>query len=329
MAVKTKLAVGIALVGVVGGTLWGVHRAHVRKKKPSIFLLGAVIRQDSDPRKQVPIADVEITAANDLAASDCTSDSSGFFRLPLRAGIPPGQLVTLLLRHPEYDTQVVNTAAGNKIYVVRMVPIPSEPPPPMNQPEVVVANVGVRYTLRTTALVNVGSIVKTFQVVNTGDVPCHDRRPCSPDGRWKASTGSISLDAGATGEFRNVRSSCIAGPCPFTRIESPDFSRDHRTVKVSARDWSDTTTFLVEAEVVRSTVSNAVRLSYPVSFGEGLNFTLPAGAEGVTLEADMNGAPIVFPLGPNLTLDWADCSSSVNRDQTKVYRCELKPGYRF
>jgi hypothetical protein len=43
----------------------------------------------------------------------------------------------------------------------------------------------------------------------------------------------------------------------------------------------------------------------------------------------LNGTAIVFPLGPNLFLSWADCNARVNADQTKVYRCELKPGYRF
>ena len=40
---------------------------------------------------------------------------------------------------------------------------------------------------------------------------------------------------------------------------------------------------------------------------------------------------IVFPLGPELYLSWADCSVRNNSDaeKTTVYRCELKPGYRF
>jgi hypothetical protein len=75
--------------------------------------------------------------------------------------------------------------------------------------------------------------------------------------------------------------------------------------------------------------SDIVRQSYPVIFGQTLNFTLPAAAEGVSIEAEINGAPIVFPLGPDLYLSWADCNARVNSDQTKVYRCELKPKYGF
>ena len=58
-------------------------------------------------------------------------------------------------------------------------------------------------------------------------------------------------------------------------------------------------------------------------------FTLPAAAEGLSLEAELNGDAIVFPLGPTLFLSWANCQSFVNKDQSKLYRCELKPGYRF
>jgi hypothetical protein len=43
----------------------------------------------------------------------------------------------------------------------------------------------------------------------------------------------------------------------------------------------------------------------------------------------VSGDPIVFPLGPDLFVRWADCHMVVDRDQSKNYRCELKPGYQF
>ena len=98
---------------------------------------------------------------------------------------------------------------------------------------------------------------------------------------------------------------------------------------MSVRNWSDTTTFLLEAEVVHPMVSNTVRESYPVIFGPALNFTLPSTAEGPSMEAEINGETIIFPLGPDLFLSWANCNVRGNQDQTKAYRCELKPGYRF
>jgi hypothetical protein len=70
---------------------------------------------------------------------------------------------------------------------------------------------------------------------------------------------------------------------------------------------------------------------YPVVFGRDLHFTLPPTQEGVSLEADLDGVPMVFPLGPELYLSWATCSvrDSPDPEKTTVYRCELKPGYRF
>jgi hypothetical protein len=177
--------------------------------------------------------------------------------------------------------------------------------------------------------VNLGSAVKTFQVENVGNIPCKGRSPCSPDGKWKAAIGSASLDAGLGNEFQNTRVSCIAGPCPFTKIESDEFSKSSQKITASARDWSDPATFLVEAEVVHTMQSPIEHQSYPVIFGSTFSFTLPTDAQGVSLEADVAGETIIFPLGPELFLSWANCSARVNPDHTSVYRCELKAGYRF
>jgi hypothetical protein len=187
----------------------------------------------------------------------------------------------------------------------------------------------VRYTLRTTTALSIGSAVKTFEVINTANIPCRDQSPCSPDGRWKAAIVSVSLDAGEGNEFRRPRVSCISGPCPFTRIDSNQLSDDGRKITVSVRNWSAPATFLLQAEVARKMSENLVRQLYPVIFGKDLNFTLPADAEGPSIEAELGGAAVVFPLGPDLCLTWADCNLRTNQDQTRVYRCELKPGYQF
>jgi hypothetical protein len=148
---------------------------------------------------------------------------------------------------------------------------------------------------------------------------------------WKASSASVSLDAGADNTFGNIRASCIAGPCPFTRIDSGGFVPGGRNITVSALNWSDTATFLMEAEVYHTAISADVRELYPVIFGQALNFTLPPTQEGVSLEADINGSPMVFPLGPDPSLSWATCTvrTGMEEEKTMVYRCELKPGYRF
>ena len=100
-------------------------------------------------------------------------------------------------------------------------------------------------------------------------------------------------------------------------------------MRVEILNWSSTATFLFEAEVFHTTISNSVRSSYPVIFGQALHFTVPGDAEGLCIEADVNRQPVVFPLGPALQLSWATCAESVNPDHTEVYQCELKPGYGF
>jgi hypothetical protein len=324
---KVWLWAAAAVIVSLGGTLAIVRLMH-RNNKP-VSLQGAVVMQNGDTKKELPIAGVQIVAVSGTLVGDCKSDSSGYFSLTLNPEVVPGQAITLRFRHPEYLPLDLNEPVDDKLYVARMAPRPPKLPAQSKKPEIRVANVSARYSIKATTAVNIGSAVKTFQVVNTANVPCEGRPPCSPDGRWKAAIGSASLDAGEGNEFRNARVSCIAGPCPFTRIESDHFSRGGRNINVSARNWSDTTTFLLEAEVLHPMVSDNIRRSHPVIFGRALNFTLPAAAEGVSILAEIDGEPIVFPLGPNLFLSWANCNERVNNDQTKVYRCELKPGYQF
>jgi hypothetical protein len=60
-----------------------------------------------------------------------------------------------------------------------------------------------------------------------------------------------------------------------------------------------------------------------------MNFTLPADAEGPTLEAEMDGTQIIYPLAPSPVLSWAVCNVRAESKQAKDYRCELKPAYSF
>ena len=319
------IAAAAILLGIVAGVLITVRSRPIETE----LLIGAVLARDTDPRKQMPIAGAEISATSELARGYSKSDATGFFRLTLHPGVTPGQPLTLTFRHPDYQPLEITAPAGDQILLARMVPISTERQIKTNGPEIVVADVRVRYSVKTTTTANIGSLAKTFEVVNTNGVFCHGQPPCSPDGKWKASIGSISVDAGAGNEFSEVRVSCIAGPCPFTRIEpdsSPEFGR---VAKVSARNWSATATFLVEAQVVHTTVTDMIHQAYPVIFGRSMNFTLPATAEGPSIEASLNKADIIFPLGPALRLSWGVCSVKIDADHSRLIRCELKPGYRF
>jgi hypothetical protein len=229
--------------------------------------------------------------------------------------------------HPDYRPMNVTETVGNKLYVVSMTPIVRKRKAMPPGPPVTLANVRVRYTTHIETEVNIGSAVTTFEVTNQGNQPCNGHKPCSPDGKWKASIGSASLDAGDGNVFENARVSCIAGPCPFTRIVGDHYSKAARQISVSVLNWSGTTTFLMQGEVFRRQISNSVRELYPVIFGDSINFSLPPPAEGPSFEAEVNSVETVFPLGPDPTLPWATCNVQVTRRQSKSYRCELKPGY--
>jgi len=297
------------------------------EKQRPISLRGAVIVRDKDPRKQLPIGGVTVYPEGNIAP-ESKSDSSGFFVLSLPKPIRRGRPIVLHFRHPQYRPLDLNDYVGNQLYIVRMVPL-NNTQDTKQQPAIKLANVRVRYTVKAMTELNIGSAVKTFQVENSGNVPCNKQHPCSPDGRWKATLSSTTLDAGVGNQFRDIRASCIAGPCPFTKIESDQSSPNGQILTLAVRNWSDTATFLLEAEVFRPMVTQAEHWSYPAIFGDGFSFTLPASAESVSMEADVDGQTIIFPFGPSLSLSWATCNDGTNPDEGRIYRCTLKPGYRF
>jgi hypothetical protein len=300
----------------------------VTHRRQAVTLRGSVLRQDPDPNKQLPLADVEITAINTLGSGKSKSDALGFFSLTLPKGLRRRQSVLLQFRAKGYKPLDWDDFISDKLYIARMIPLHQETIAE-SRTDAPVSNTRIRYSVKSTAEANIGSAVKAFQVVNQGNTPCDNHPPCAPGGKWKATVNTQSFDAGVGNEFRNARVSCIAGPCGFTRVEVENALQDRRHFNVSVRNWSDTTTFLFEAEVVHPMTSDLIRETYPVIFGRALNFSLPASAEGPSIEAEVGGEAIVFPLGPDLFLRWADCHMAPDKDQSRNYRCELKQGYQF
>lgn len=324
---RIRLA-ALAFAGLAAALFGAVLIYRMPRPSQVAVVTGAVLREDGDPNKQRPIENAAVTATSGAASAHAKSDASGYFHLRLNPPVRRGEPIKLAFQHPDYRPAELTKPAKDEIHIVRLKPKSRNPEAPAG-PAVKISNVRVRYALKSTTTVAVGSAARTFEIVNTANVPCAGRPPCSPDGKWKAAEGSLSLDAGAGREFRNVRVSCIAGPCPFTRIEKDDFSRGGRLIGVSVRNWSDRVVYLLEAEVAHTMVSEMIRRSYPVIFGRSMNFTLPAAAQGPSIEAELDGSEIVFPLGPRLILSWANCRLEVGSDRTQLYRCELKPNYRF
>jgi hypothetical protein len=292
------------------------------------LITGAVLSADPELSRQRPIAEARISAVSGDSWASGLSDEAGLFRLTLDPPVSPEQPITLNVEHPDYHPFEETGVAANQLHVLRLMPNRIDAKPVTEAPGVAIANIRVRYAFKAETMVEIGSAARTFEIVNTPNTPCHGP-PCSPDGRWKATVGRFSLDAGEDNFFRNARVSCLAGPCPFTRVESDQFSRGGRVIGVSVLNWADTVTYLVEAEVAQQMVSDLVRHSYPVIFDRSMTFTLPPAAQGPSIEAEVNGEPIVFPLGPQLRLSWATCRLDTRPDGTRLYRCELKAGYRF
>jgi hypothetical protein len=290
---------------------------------------GAVLTADTNPQRQRPVAQARVSAVAGASSASGTSDESGLFRLTMDPPVPPDQSITLKVEHQQYHPFDANSLAPNQLHLVRLRPLPAVHERPNEKPEVPIANVRVRYTSKAEATIEIASAARTFEFPNTANVPCAGRPPCSPDGRWKATLGEFSIEAGPNRQFRNVRVSCLAGPCPFTRVASDNFSRGGQTIRGSILNWSDSVTYLVEAEVAQHIVSDLVRHAYPVIFERFMNFTLPPGAQGPSIEAEVKGEGIIFPLGPLLRLSWATCRLDARGDGTRIYRCELKPGFTF
>ncbi len=333
---RRSIILWVIVAAVAGGIAVAVLSLHQWKPKLTT-LQGAVMQRAADPRRESPIAGALVTASKEGVSTSTQSDSSGYFKITFPDVIWPGQTVDLNFSAPNYrplnlSLQMTFRSTARRLIIAEMNPA-AQPAviPVSNKPLTVVSNIRIRYTVNSAAAENVGGLVKTFQVVNQGDVPCRKQSPCSPDGAWKAATGSVTLDAGLGNEFRDVRASCIAGPCPFTRINRGGWEHGGRTIVVSATDWSDTATFLLEAEVFHTTIDSNVRESYPVIFDRTLNFTLPATQEGVSIEAEINGEQMVFPVGPDVYLSWAVCTvrTNGNGEQSTVYQCALRPGYQF
>jgi hypothetical protein len=300
------------------------------------MIQGAVIQKDDDSRKEHPIADALVTASHGGSSLNTQSDASGYFKIAFPGVIWPGQTLTVSIQHPDYQPLDLTIpirfrSTTRQLVIAAMTPKPVKDSNGAELAPNVVSNVRVRYTVNSQSAVNIGSAVKVFQVANDGNVPCRHRDPCSPDGYWKASTNSTQLDAGPDNEFRDARASCIAGPCPFTRIDSNGFAHGGRVITASALDWSGTATFLLEAEVFHIGSASNVRELYPVIFGRTFQFNLPPTQEGVSFEAEINGIPVIFPLGPDLYLSWATCTerSQAEGEKSTVYQCELKSGFRF
>ena len=331
---KILIAVAVLIAVVSIGIAIGVARKGVPRLNPPITLEGSVLRQDADPTKRTPLPEVTVIATRAQTEVIQKTDPTGYFNVAFSGGIESGADLTLTFVKTGYKTiQMTPSNPGDQLYVVQMEPVAAPAQPRTAREQVpakitTIKDVRVRYSVRDESTISVGAIAKEFMAPNKGNIPCRNLKPCSPDGKWKATLTILPIDTDPGNEFRNIRVSCIAGPCHFLKLDHPLV--EHSTkLKISVLNWSDTAAFLVEADVVRTMVANIVRRSYPFTLGNTMNFALPPSSEAVSIEASLDGKQIVFPLGPTPNLSWADCNVDASTEGDKTYRCQLKPGYEF
>ncbi len=289
---------------------------------------GVVLVNDPDVGKQVPLHDAKVSVTVGQSIVQARSDESGHFHLILPRQLA-NQTRRLTVEHADYAPFEDPDLSTRQLYIARLMPLARIQKPALDGPKLGIRNVRIRYTVKAENTINIGSIVRSFRIPNQANQPCRQTSPCSPDKKWKAKLTQVSYDAGDSNEFVNIRASCIAGPCPFTRIQSSNIDAPVRVIRLGVLNWSDPATYLLEAEVRRTQMTDMVRQAFPAILGASMDFTLPALAEGPSIEAELNGTDVVFPLGPNLLLSWATCTAETGHDHTRLYRCDLKPAFEF
>ena len=157
----------IILISIAIASFFWVR--HLRRRLTAIQ--GAVITRNSDPRKQLPIADVEITASDGVSVVKSKSDASGLFTIKLRKPLLRGQIIALQFRHPNYDPLELSANTPGQIAVASLAPLFKAKPIADNLPKQTIGNVRVRYSIKTASVV----ICNARPTVN-GEQQRHPRR---------------------------------------------------------------------------------------------------------------------------------------------------------
>src|SRR5882762_1287631 len=113
----------IAVMAVVVALL--LLRAHRLRSisMRQLLIEGAVMQSATDVNKELPIADVAITASNGRTSAVTHSEASGYFKVMLQKGVLSSTPVTVSFRHSAYEPFDLQVQTGrlelpNKLYVV-------------------------------------------------------------------------------------------------------------------------------------------------------------------------------------------------------------------
>src|ERR1700733_10748417 len=146
MTAKKVVWTIIAVAAAVAlGLFLRTNRLRSINLRQSMPIEGAVIQRNTDTKKQVPIADVVITASDGVASATTRSEASGYFKLVLQKGVLSGAPVTVTFRHPSYEPLDLNVQTGrleteSELHIAAMVPLPAKTADGPRRPEKLLSN---------------------------------------------------------------------------------------------------------------------------------------------------------------------------------------------
>ena len=301
-------------------------------RQPAISIEGTVILQDDDPTKESPIAGVSVAVEPDDGVSlvdTATSDFSGYFKLRLPPTIVYGDSVTLRLRHPDHQPIDLVVPVAEHLYVMRMSSAHPEVQPRPARPDIVLSEIIVRYTIESRTALNIGSGARpsTCPIVAMSRAIGSRRVHLMASGRRRTAVCRSTPERATSFAMRACPASLVHARL---RISS---RMDFRAAARSSRPRSATGRTRPRSRLKPkcSGLRTPIRLSVPTQSSSDTGSTLhwPPPPRGVSIEAEVDGEPIIFPLAPNGILSWATCNVRIQKEQARLYRCELKPGYIF
>src|SRR5580658_9789768 len=151
-----------AIIAVAAAALIGLfvflfraHRVREIAERLAVPIEGAVIQRETDPQKELPIADVVITATDGIRSAATRSDASGYFKLVLHKRVLSDPPITVTFHHPRYEPLNLVVPTGrfetpSQLYVAAMtplVPVAAKAPAParaVRPPATLVSNIRVR-----------------------------------------------------------------------------------------------------------------------------------------------------------------------------------------
>src|SRR5579884_4222953 len=156
-------ALSIAIIAL--GALFIIRQM---RPGPPVVLTGVVLVEDKEPQKQAPIGFAQVDAILGQKRFTTRGDATGLFRLTLPRSFRSGLPILLHVESAGYRARNFVVHNPDQIQVLHLASAHPSPVRTVAQPVPVSTTVRVRYTEQSSVTTILGSLVKTFEVVNKG-----------------------------------------------------------------------------------------------------------------------------------------------------------------